>query len=311
MQIGIIEPMHFSKKAISALKLIGNVNFFNQDECNLIDFLKDQNIIFVRLKYFFGEDLLRDVNKLNYICSPTTGHNHIDCDYIKSKKIQLISLKNESNFLKTIRATPEHAFGLVLSLLRNYQIAFCTNKIEFADRDMYKGEEIYKKNIGLIGFGRVGQLLAKYFISFGAKIAYYDTKDIEFSEDVIRMDSIELLIENSDIIILCASYSLSNIGIINELMLDLMKDKYFVNIARGELVNEEIMLEKLQHMHFKGLALDVLSNENGSHNFKKFKKYSNTTNTIITPHIAGATLESMTRTEEFIVQKLNSNLEND
>jgi D-3-phosphoglycerate dehydrogenase / 2-oxoglutarate reductase len=308
MQIGILEPNQFSKKAISNLKKIGSVKFFDEKKCNLAEFLSDRNIIFVRLKYYLGKELLKEARQLKYICSPTTGHNHIDCEYLNSKKINLISLKNEYQFLTTIRATPEHTFGLVLSLLRNYKFAFCGDVQGFSDRESYKGEEIYQKNIGIIGFGRVGQIISKYFISFGANVAFYDIKDVNYSDYIKRIDTLELLIESSDVIILCASYSVDNIGMINEKMLDLLQGKYFINTARGELIDEEKMLEKIQSDHFKGLALDVLSSENGSHNLNTIRQYSKTKNIIITPHIAGVTYESMSKTEEFIVQKLNNTL---
>ena len=91
---------------------------------------------------------------------------------------------------------------------------------------------------------------------------------------------------------------------ISENLLELMKGKYFVNTARGELVNEPALLKKVQSNHFQGLAIDVLSNENGCHNLNKLRKLSRLRNVIITPHIAGATYESMSRTEEFIASKL-------
>ena len=69
MQIGILEPNQFSKKAISNLKKIGSVKFFDEKKCNLAEFLSDRNIIFVRLKYYLGKELLKEARQLKYICS--------------------------------------------------------------------------------------------------------------------------------------------------------------------------------------------------------------------------------------------------
>ena len=91
---------------------------------------------------------------------------------------------------------------------------------------------------------------------------------------------------------------------ISEKMLRLMKDKYFINTSRGELVDEDSLLKMIQSNHFKGLALDVFSDENRHHRLDIFRKLSKDKNIILTPHISGATYESMKKTEEFIARKL-------
>jgi len=306
MQIGILECNQFSEKAIATLELAGKVELFDEKKSNLSEFLTDKDVIFVRLKYFLGESLLGCARQLQYICSPTTGHNHIDIRYIESRGIKLISLKGETSFLNTIRATPEHTFGLVLALLRNYKLSFCDNQKSFEDRELLKGYEIYQKKIGIIGLGRVGRIISEYFICFGASVDFYDILDVEYSDKVNKVDSLDTLINSNDIIILCASYSNENIAMIGNNQLDLMRDKYFINTARGELVDEDDLLQKVESNHFKGLAVDVLSGENGSHKLGVIRRLSKFKNIIITPHIAGATYESMSRTEEFIVKRLIS-----
>ena len=97
---------------------------------------------------------------------------------------------------------------------------------------------------------------------------------------------------------------------IDKNLLLLMKDKYFVNTARGELIDEEFLLKIIQEdFHFKGLALDVFSDETKQNNINKFIKLSKNNNLILTPHVAGATFESMVRTEEFLVEKLALKIE--
>ena len=311
MQIGILECNQFSKKAISTLESVGKVELFDESKNNLAEFLSDKDVIFVRLKHFLGKSLLSSAKQLRYICSPTTGHNHIDNEYLDSRGIELISLKGENKFLNSIRATPEHTFGLVLALLRNYKFSFCDNQKSFKDRELLKGYEIYKKYIGIIGLGRVGKIISEYFICFGANVDFYDILDVEYSDKINKVDSLDTLINNNDIIILCASYSNENIAMIGNNQLDLMRDKYFINTARGELVDEDDLLQKVESNHFKGLAVDVLSGENGSHKLNMIRELSKSKNIIITPHIAGATYESMSRTEEFIATKVIKRIQND
>ena len=83
MQIGIIEPQDFSLKALTLLSEFGNISKFESGKIE--DFLVDKEIIF-RLNYYFDTHILSNANKLKYICSPTTGLNHLDLDYLNKIK---------------------------------------------------------------------------------------------------------------------------------------------------------------------------------------------------------------------------------
>ena len=304
MQIGILEPEDFSHKAISKLKKIGEVSCYQESQ-SIKDFIKDKTILFVRLKYYLGSDLLGASSDLKYVCSPTTGLNHLDIGFLKKKKICIVSLKDESVFLSNIRATPEHTFGLILSLLRNYKKSFINVKSNF-NRDLYKGYEIFENSIGIIGFGRVGKILAKYVTAFDGKSFFYDNDlSIKSEHGSVKVDSIEELISKVNIICVCASYSKINDKFFNSKYIDMLKNKFFINTSRGELIDEKYLIKRLNEGYFKGVALDVISNESLSNNLDSFIGITNKNlNFILTPHISGATFSSMERTEEFITNKL-------
>ncbi len=307
MQVGILEAKDFSNKALGILSSIGNVDLF--DNKYLDSFLPDKEIIFIRLEYFINKDFINKAKNLKYICTPTTGLNHIDLDECKKRNIKIISLKGEYNFLSTIRATPEHTFGLVLSLLRNYKSTFLSkNNCEW-NREKYKGFELYENSVGIIGFGRVGKILAKYFEAFESKVFFYDIDNsIKEINNATKINSINELIEKSNIVILSASYSEDNHEFFEKKYIDLLENKYFINTARGELVDEKYLIERLKEDWFKGIAVDVIQNEQSNNSLNKFLQLAENKNYIITPHIAGATYSSMYRTEEFIVKKLMESL---
>ena len=300
--IGILEPKDFSEKAIKMLRSNGfKIKFFNKDD-SLDNFLSNIYALFVRLKYQINDEFFSKAPVLKYICTPTTGLNHIDLKACKKKNIEIISLKGEIKFLNDIRATPEHTFGLVISLLRNYKS--CLNEASKWDRDSCKGFEIFKKNIGIIGYGRVGSIVAKYFKAFDANVRYYDPKKnfIKDKDNIAEQaNSIENLINNSEIIILTASYN--GEIILDKNLIDLMENKFFINTSRGELIDETYLFDKIKKNFFKGIALDVISNETNRLNIENALKLRTFPNVIITPHMAGATYESMWKTEEFIVNK--------
>lgn len=307
MQIGILEPKDFSQMALKNLSNMGVVEKYNNE--NLDKFLFNKEVLFIRLAHLIDKDFLNKLSKIKYICTPTTGLNHIDIEECDKRKIKVISLKGEYDFLTTIRATPEHTFGLVLSLLRNYKKAFLSNFNYHWDRERCKGFELYGSSVGIIGFGRVGKILSKYFNAFNAKIFFFDVNDsIQETDIASKLRSVEELIEKSDIVILSASYDKNNDSFFNKSYIDLLKNKYFINTARGELINEEYLLKKIKENFFKGVALDVIRNEQVENNLEELVRLTGEKNLIITPHISGATFNSMHRTEEFIVDKLGNNL---
>ncbi len=152
----------------------------------------------------------------------------------------------------------------------------------------------------------MGKILATFLKAFIAEVYIYDiNKNIQKNEGVQQTHSIEELIEESNIILLCASYSDNNYKFFNKKYIDLLKHKFFINISRGELLDEEYLIKKIKKNHFKGIAIDVICDEtNSNNNLNRFLKLTENGNFILTPHIAGATYNSINLTEDFIVEKL-------
>lgn len=300
MKVGILESDHFSVKALDELEKHFQVECYESGEIK--EFVKDKDIIFVRLAYEISDELLAEAKNLKYICSPTTGLNHITT----KKPLEVVCLKGEQQFLSTIRATPEHTFGLALGLLRNYRYACRDVNTTEWNRDMYRGEEIYDNSVGIIGYGRVGKIVANYYLAFGAKVSCFEIDDsVAIPENVKKEACLEDLIRNNQIIHMCASYSDEYRQYFGKQYFDMMEDKYFINTARGELIDEEALIHFIEQGKFKGVGIDVLTGE-AEDGFKtdKIIKAAEGKNVMITPHISGATYSSMMRTEEFIVHKL-------
>lgn len=306
-KIGICDPADFSPQAAEILRGIGKVEFFQGGDLNA--FLRDKSAAFVRLNYRIDDLLLRNCDKMCYICSPTTGLNHIQ---ISRQDIKVLSLKGEYDFLSSIRATPEHVFGLTLALLRNYAHAFVKSETQNRDRNAYKGFELYHNTVGIIGLGRIGKLLARYFAAFDAEVFYYDNRNLLESETngAKRCDSIKQLIERVNIVILEANYTEENRNMISASEIRMMRGKYFINAARGELVDETELLNYARRDWFRGLAIDVFANETENSEFlSQLILLAGSKNIIITPHIGGATYTSMERTEIFVAKKLEKEIE--
>ena len=302
MQIGILEPQNFSHEALDLLRSLGGVSEFEGE--SLDNFLAPLNALFVRLNFPINETILNKSPDLKWLCSPTTGHNHIDEDLLKKRDIKLLSLRGEREFLETIRATPEHTFGLLISLLRKYPKAFAETLAGKWDRDSCRGEELYGKKVGIIGMGRIGYRVATYCSSFGASINWIDPAEVITNEGWIRHFNISSLIHSSQIIIMCASYHREQKPILGSKEIEFLRDHYLVNTARGELIDEIALMLAVEKNVLRGVALDVITNEGGDHRLEDWRRLAIGRNVILTPHLGGATHESMEKTEVFIANKL-------
>lgn len=302
MQIGILEAKGFSNEALATLRHLGEVKTYEGGDLGA--FLQPLDALFVRLAHRIDEAFLRLSPRLRWLCSPSTGHTHIDEMALAKRGVQLLSLQGERKFLETIRATPEHTLGLVLALLRRYRRAFEDVATGKWDRDACRGDELNGNRVGIIGLGRVGFRVASYFSAFGANVAWCDPADVPSLPEWQRFPDIHDLIETSRIIVLCASYRAGEPPVISRKEVDAMEGRYFINTARGELVDEVALLAAVRSKRLAGVAIDVIAKENGENRLAEWRALLPGRNLILTPHIAGATFEAMEKTESYIARLL-------
>ena len=300
MKIGILEPDNFSTQGINRLSKIGDIILFEHHQ-TLESFLELIEVLFIRLDYCIDKEFLVKCKNLKFLCSPTTGVNHIDLNSLNEKGVNLISLRESTNLLENVRATPENTIGLALALIRGYKQVFLDSKNPNWNRYKFYGDELLHMDVGIIGFGRVGLQLAKYLKAFSSNIFVYDIKEIKTKLDVSISNSILEIINQCQMIFLTASYE--NKVIIEKQHIDALKGKYFINTSRGELIDETYLIKKLNSNHFRGLALDVIANE--SHQTNNLKYFINSEeNIIVTPHISGVTRKSLNQTEDILIEML-------
>ena len=309
MKILITEPTDYSKKALQQLQLIGEVKMGVESLEELQAILQDYDVLCIRLGYYFDKDLLEKSERLKYILTPTTGLNHIDVAFARTNGIKVISLYREEVFLSSIPSTAEHTWGLLLALLREIPNAFNAVKKGEWQREHYKSHNLNSLTLGILGLGRVGKQIAAIAKAFNMEVLGYDIRKIEV-DGVVNTTTLNDLVKASDILTVHVDLNDATKELINkEVLSHAKKSLLVVNTSRGEVINEVDMVEALKKKKISGYATDVLTNENdkGHPLNNKLVEYARTNdNIIITPHIAGATYESMWMTEEFIVNKFTS-----
>lgn len=305
MKIVITESQNFSKIGFEKLKTIAEVQQFDFNTLEeLIQRCKNVQVLFVRLRFKFTKEVLIQLPNLKFILSATTGTDHIDEDFFLRRGGKIICLKGETGFLEQIPSTAEHTWGLLLSLVKKIPFSFDDVKNGNWDRDSFKGNNLKNKKIAILGMGRVGKQVAKIANCFDMQVGFYDIKEVDVP--YLKFDSPTTLFEWADIISVHIPQNKSNENYIDKKLLShINKTSVLINTSRGGIWDEETLYEMILNKEIKGVATDVLKNELDN----KINKNSLVTLAkkgfpiIITPHIAGATFESMEITEEFIVNK--------
>lgn len=296
----------FDSEAKKILESKYKIDDFSGSQTELENLITEYDVVVCGIKYNFNEKILNKVKKLKIIATVTTGLDHINLSITESKNIKVLSLKEEKDFLKTITSTAELALGLMINLSR--YIIDASNSVQNYEwnREKYNGHSLYGKTLGILGLGRLGEIMANYGKTLGMNVIFHDP--YKESSSYKKVSIIELF-KNSDVISIHTHLEDSTVNFVNKELLDKTKNNLLiVNTARGGIVNEKDILEALKNKKIAGYATDVLADElNFSKNFSKnpLVEYSkNNCNLIITPHIGGMTHESRKFTDIFMANKI-------
>ncbi len=306
MRILITESGDFSLNALAELQKHFEViqHDFTSLEV-LIENIAEVDVLFVRLRFKLTKEILEKAPQLQYILTATTGLDHIDTDYFESRGGKVISLKGEVDFLGSIPSTAEHTWALLLALLKKIPSAFEDVKEGNWHRDHFKGNNLRGKKIGILGLGRVGKQVAHFAEAFGLEIGYFDV--VAQTNHYTSFSNPQELFAWAEIISIHIPYNTKNENFVNmELLQHCQKNAVLINTSRGNVWDENWVAELLKQNKIFGVATDVLQDEFNKKHLKRNPLVELATeeyNIIITPHIAGATYESMAMTEEFIVSQ--------
>ena len=247
--------------------------------------------------FILGEDVLK-LSNIKVINTISTGTNHIDSDYCKNNNIKIWSLKKDYELIEDIPSTSELAFGLMMSLMRNIPKSFHSVRDGNWDYEPYVGHQIKGKTIGVIGYGRLGKIMCRLFDGWGTGEVLINDPYVSEIDPCEKKVELNTLLEESDVIFLHTHVTDETRGMVDEEFLSYMKEgSYLINTARGELVDEEAIIESIKVGHLKGYGTDVIKDEFGDIQNSKLVEFSMNpnNNVVITPHIGGMTIEGQTK----------------
>ncbi len=302
VKILITEPEYFNEKAISILKSVGEVEAKHINRNELLQKISEVDVLVTRVETNIDKELLGSAKKLQVVATATTGVDHIDVEEAKRCNIEVINAPGAN-----ATATAEHAFALMLSLLRKIPFAFNSIQNGIWNRSMFFGHECDGKTLGVIGFGRIGMKFSRYARALGMNIIafdpFIDQKIIE-NEGATPV-GLEKLISDSDVITLHTFLSKETQNMFDTDKFQKMKrNAILINASRGQIINDQALINALNDKLIAGAALDVFSNEPLKQDNPLVVYAKNHDNLLLTPHIAGSTLESIDAAAVMVANKV-------
>jgi D-3-phosphoglycerate dehydrogenase len=307
----VAESSGFSPKAAALLRDQGDVVLADVDRSDLLSVVGEADVLWVRLRHRIDAEVMAAAPRLQVIVTSTTGLNHIDLEETRRLGIHVLSLRSENEFLAGVRATAEYTIALILSLLRHVPVALAHVKSGGWNRDQFKGSEVFGKTVGVVGYGRLGRIVARYFRGFDTRVLTSDPNVDAASVAPDALVPLSQLLQEADVVTLHVNLCAETYGFFGHDQFAAMKQgAWFINTARGELVDESALLGALRSGQLGGAALDVLCEEQSAKMEKNpLVVYARDhDNLIITPHIGGCTAESMEKTELFLAERLASDI---
>jgi D-3-phosphoglycerate dehydrogenase / 2-oxoglutarate reductase len=304
----IAESSRFSRTAVDHVRAMAHVELADLDRRGLLERVPNAEILWVRLRHRIDRQVMEAAPRLQAIATATTGLNHIDVVEAQRRNIQIISLRGQTEFLRGVYATAEHTMALIFASMRRLPAA-CQDVARGGwNRDLFLGRELHGKTAGVVGYGRVGRMVAHYLCAFGMRVLVTDPREsMELAEPGVEFTSFHDLLAASDVVTLHVELSENTRGFFGRHEFGRMKQgSWFINTARGELVDEAALLRTLRSGQIAGAALDVMSNERSQGmNRRPLVEYARLhDNLLITPHIGGWTAESREKTENFLAEQV-------
>ena len=268
--------------------------------------LPQYNIIIGRTKLPLTKEVLSKCPDLKLIVRAGAGLDDIDLAYTESQNIAVINAPEGNR-----TAVGEHALGLILALL--HKIVKSNNEVTNGiwEREANRGAELEGKTLGIIGLGNNGGALAKRALAFDCRVIAYDKYLKTSPLENVELVSLEILQAEADIVSLHIPLTTETHHLVNTHFLNSFKKPiYFINVARGKIVNLNALYDALKAEKVIAAGLDVLENEKiiqfNDAERQLIKNFTGLPNTITTPHIAGLTQESYLKINQIIVQKVRS-----
>lgn len=226
------------------------------------------------------EEIIEKLPKLKIVSMLSTGYDNVDLNALKKRNIELATLG-----ALPAEEVASHTAAITLGMIRGVP-AFqevARSKEWFQTPHPVMPPRISNLTLGIMGFGRIGKLIGEFLKPQFNKVIFYDPFIPESPNSEIEKVDFDKLVQTSDVVVLSLPATKENRHLINETVFKKMKkNSYFVNTARGSLVDTSALLSAIESGHLAGAALDVLDEEPP----KLSNPILHNEKVLVTPHVA-------------------------
>jgi D-3-phosphoglycerate dehydrogenase / 2-oxoglutarate reductase len=269
---------------------------------DLADRIADYDAIIIRSGTRLTRELIERAERLKVIGRAGVGVDNVDLDAASERGIVVANAPQS-----TVVSAAEHTIGLLLALSRKIPQAHAALKEGRWERSRFAGLELAGKTLGLVGFGRIGQQVARRASGLEMRVVAYDpyvAPDRFRSLGVKRLDTLDALLAETDFLSLHVTLTPETRGLIGPAELARAKDGLrLVNVARGELVDEHALVEAIRDGRVAGAAFDVFSAEPYSGPLLEVDEV------VVTPHLGASTQEAQDRAGMIVAEQVAAALD--
>ena len=268
-------------------------------EEDLIEKIKGVHVLGIRSKTQVTKKVLDAADKLLAVGAFCIGTTQIDLAYSKQKGIAVFNAPYSNT-----RSVVELAIGEIIMLMRS----IFPRSTEIHDGQWQKtaagSREVRGKNLGIVGYGNIGKQLSVLAESIGMRVYYYDVDDKLALGNAVKCNTLEDLLNISDVVTLHIDDNKANLNFIGEREINQMKDgAMLINLARGFVIDIAAMAAALRSGKLGGAAIDVYPEEPRK-NGEFLTELQGLKNVILTPHIGGSTEEAQRNIADFVPSKI-------
>ncbi|WP_297702832.1 phosphoglycerate dehydrogenase [uncultured Eudoraea sp.] len=268
-------------------------------EDELIEKIKGVHVLGIRSKTKLTPKVLDAANKLLVVGAFCIGTGQIDLDYCKKKGVVVFNAPYSNT-----RSVVEMAIGQIIMLFRN----IFPRSMELHNGEWNKtavnSREIRGKNLGIVGYGNIGKQLSVLAEAIGMRVYYYDIEDRLAMGNAVKCETLEDLLNVSDVVSLHLDDNKANINFIGDREINQMRDgAILLNLSRGFVVEIPALVKALKNGKIRGAAIDVFPLEPKS-NGPFVSELQGIPNVILTPHIGGSTEEAQRDIADFVPNKI-------
>ena len=305
--------LHLDTNHPLLINQLNNLGFTNHEDYSsskqdIESKIQDYDGVILRSRFLIDKQFLDAANNLKFIGRVGAGLENIDCDYAEKKGITLIAAPEGNR-----NAVGEHALGMLLSLFNKLNKADQEVRNGKWQREANRGIELDGRTIGLIGYGNMGKAFAKKLRGFEVEVLCYDIKENVGDVNAKQVSLIEFQ-EKVEIVSLHTPQTPLTLNMINSEFINQFKKPFWlINTARGKSVVTKDLVSGLQSGQILGAGLDVLEYEKSSFEDmfssnmpEAFQYLIAAENVLLTPHVAGWTIESKEKLAQIIVDKIQA-----